>query len=208
VKNLSKKNDLARKMRSFVRHSLLLLRAALVTLLPLLLWYQLWLRDIHFAAEDGSVIISASIATLGLAYGIMASVVLSSIWEKYRKVVISVLKRDEETFLCYRDERMPIMIHLLLAALSLPLLVMIMLLPYQYLWSGIASVFSVSFILSLYWVVATELENPAKSPWFAERIPEAWLSTDIDEYFKLANSLQENGCSITPRSHVYDPHAR
>lgn len=208
MKNLSKKNDLARKLRSLRRHTMLLLKAALVTLLPLLLWYQLWSCDIHFGAGDESVIIGASIATLGLAYGIMASVVLSSIWEKYRKVVISVLRRDEETFLCYRDERMPIMIHLLLAALSLPLLVMIALLPYQHMWSGIASVFSVSFILSLYWIVATELEDPTKSPWFAERIPEAWLSTDIDEYFKLANSLSENGCTITPRSHMYDPHAR
>lgn len=207
MKILSKKDDIARKWRSFKRHTFILLRAFLATLFPLSLWYQLWLRGIHFGHEDELVIVGAVIATLGVAYGIMASLVLGSIWEKYKKVVISVLKKDEETFLCYRDERIPVMIHLLLAALSIPLLVMIGMLEYQHLWSGIAAVFSVSFILFLYWIVATELENPAKSPWFAERIPEKWLETDVDEYFRLANSLAKNGCSVTEHP-KYDSRAR
>lgn len=201
VKNLSKKDDVARKWRSFRRHTFILLKAFLATLLPLLLWYQLFVHSIHFAQEDETVIIGASIATLGLAYGIMASVILGSIWEKYKKVVISVLKRDKETFLCYRDERIPIMIHLLLAALSLPLSIMIALLPYRYVWSGAASVFSVSFILSLYWIIATELENPAKSPWFAERIPDEWLNADVDEYFRLANDAENNNFR-TPHAYL------
>lgn len=201
VKNLSKKGDVARKWRSFKRHTYILLKAFIVTLFPLLLWYQLRLRGVYFAHEDETIIIGAAIATLGLAYGIMASLVLGSIWEKYKKVVISVLKHDKETFLCYRDERIPVMIHLFLFALSLPLLVMIALLEYRYLWSGIASVFSVSFILSLYWIVATELENPAKSPWFAERIPEEWLNVDVDEYFRLANGAKNNNPE-TPHAYL------
>lgn len=208
MRMLSKKDDVARKWRSFKRHAFLLLRAFLATILPLFAWYQLRLRGIHFAHEDEMIIIGAVIATLGVAYGIMASLVLGSIWEKYKKVVISVLKRDKETFLCYRDERIPIMIHLLLGALSVPLAAMVALLEYTHFWAGVASVFSVSFILALYWIVATELENPAKSPWFAERIPEEWLLVDIDEYFRLANEQGENCRLVTSHADAYDPHAR
>jgi hypothetical protein len=58
-------------------------------------------------------------------------------------------------------------------------------------------VFAVTFSISLYFIVSTELQNPASSAWFAERVPEAWLQVDIDEHFKLA---QQNGEEKQTRS--------
>ncbi len=100
--------------------------------------------------------------------------------------MLSILKRDKETFLCYRDDRIPIMIHLLILVMSLPVLIIISLLEYKSAWTGTTCVFFVSFALSLYWVVVTELQNPSKSLWFVERVPDEWLTIDIDMHFKLA----------------------
>jgi hypothetical protein len=149
------------------------------------IWYCLHKAEIHFPKEDEGTLTTAVVATLAITFSILAALVLNSIWEKYRQVVVCILRRDMETFLLYRDERIPIIIHILLASLSMPVIVMVMLLEYRSFWSGLASISSVSFAISVYWVVALELENPSKSLWLAERVPKDWLEKDIDAHFKL-----------------------
>ena len=181
---LSKRNDPRRRLRSMRRHTLLMVPPCVVACLSV--WGWSWLREhgIHFPIED-EVSLTTAIMSLGGFFAILAAIVMSTIWEKHQKVSICVVKRDRQEFLLYRDERMPIVIHLLLASLALPLVAMVMLLEYTSYWSGFASVAVVSFGITIYWIVATELQDPARSPWFAERIPSEWLTADIDEVFNL-----------------------
>jgi hypothetical protein len=75
--------------------------------------------------------------------------------------------------------------YLLLCAFSLPLLIMTTLLKYNNFWAGAASIFAVYYSVSLYWIIATRLQDPSKSDWLAERIPDRWFAEDVDQYFKL-----------------------
>ncbi len=179
-----KKDDARRKWRSFKKNAGVLLRPFILAILTTGLWAKLHPYGYHFHHEDTSVLTEGGIATLAVLFGLIAAVVLNAIWERYRQIVVAVLKKDRETFLLYRDERIPIMLHLLLLSFSLPLWCIIVALEYRSLWSGSAVVFAVTFSLALFWVVATELENPAQSPWFAERIPQDWLKVDIDKHFE------------------------
>ncbi len=182
---LMKRNDPRRRFNSFKKHSLFILQPFIVAMMTTRLWYWFYLNEIHFSHEDEVAITTAIITTLGITYSITASIVFASIWEKYQKVVICILKKDRETFLCYRDERIPIIIHILLLVFSMALIFMIGGLEYHHLASGVASVFVVSLALSLYFVVIVELQNPAKSLWLSERIPQEWLKVEIDKYFDL-----------------------
>jgi len=182
---LSKKYDQGRIWRSFTRHTALTAYAIGSALCVTAAWYIAWAHGYHFSDADESILGGAIVTTLGVAYGITAALILNTLWEKYNKVVLCVFKKDKDTFLFYRDERMPIMIRLLLAFISLPLIGIVGALDYQHAWSGAAAVFSVSLVLALYWMVATKLEDPAKSAWLAERIPKEWLAVDVDKHFKL-----------------------
>ena len=51
--------------------------------------------------------------------------------DKYKKVVVSTLHQDKDEFMLYRDERLPIALHLLVIFVSLPLLGMIGMINYQ-----------------------------------------------------------------------------
>jgi MFS family permease len=187
---LSKKDDPARRWRSFKRHAFLLLQPLGIAAFAVSLWHRLRRMGIHFATSDEAILTGAIIATLGIAFSIIAAVVFTKILDKYSIVVRSVLRRDKNTFLLYRDERLPIIIHLVLASLSLSLISMVILIDYHNVYTGVCSVFAVTFSISLYFIVATELQNPAKSAWFAERIPHEWLEVDIDKHFKL---IEQNG---------------
>lgn len=185
MKRLSKRSDPARRRRSFVAHTLLLCEPLYLSALASGLWCLANAAGLHFSKADEAPLIGAVVTTLAVAYGITVTLVFGTVWEKYQKVVVCVLKKDRDTFLCYRDERVPITVHLLIAALSLPLLAMIGGLEYSSWRAGLAAVSSTAFVLSLYWIVIAELQNPAKSPWFAERIPQAWLEIDVDKHFGL-----------------------
>ena len=172
---LSKKNDPVRKWRSIKRHCLLLIRASALASAITFLWYELWIRGCHFPEDVTDIIVGAIITTLGVTYGILVSWILNSIWEKYQKVVISVLKRDKDTFLLYRDERMPIAFHLLIGIVSFPLIGMIGMVAYKHVMTGVISVFAISLVLAAFWLVIAQIEDPTKGGWFLERIPPEWL---------------------------------
>lgn len=182
---LLKKNDLRRRYISFKKHTFFVLQPFVVSVLIVLIWYQFYRYDLHFSHDDEVVLTGAIVTTLGVTYSITASLVFSSIWKKYQTVVICVLKKDRDTFLYYRDERVPIIIHVLILTFSFLLIIITGGMEYKHLASGIAAVFSISFALCLYFIVIVELQNPAKALWFAERIPKKWLEVDIDRHFKL-----------------------
>ena len=119
----------------------------------------------------------------GVAYGITVTLVFGTVWERYNKVVLCILQQDRKTFLYYRDERIPIIVYSLIAALSMPLLLITAALSYQFIVAGAVSVFFVSLILILYWAVIVQLQDPLKSIWLKERIPAEWLKANIDEEF-------------------------
>jgi len=179
---LLKKNDKRRKWRSFKKNIALVGGALLSAVVITLTWYAAWTNGFHFANEAD---MSAIITTLGVTYGIIATWVLDTIWDKYKKVVISTLHQNKDEFMLYRDERLPIALHLLVIFISLPLLGMIGMIDYQNIATGIFSVFSVAFILSLFWIIIKHLEDPSRSAWIAERIPADWLEADVDEHFHL-----------------------
>ncbi len=188
---LSKRNDPLRKLRSVRRHLTLMIPPCSVACLSVWGWSWLRAHEIHFPIED-EVSLTTAIMSLGGFFAILAAIVMGTIWEKHQKVSVCVVKRDRQEFLLYRDERMPIVIHLLLGSLAVPLVLMVMLLEYTSFWSGFAAVATVSFGITIYWIVATELQDPARSPWFAERIPQEWLTADIDEVFKLDPAVPAN----------------
>jgi hypothetical protein len=185
MKKLSKRSDAVRRLESLKRHFWLVIQSSCLAIVIEVLWYWARRNGFHFSKEDETPIVAA-IAILIVPYSMIAGFVLAKVSERFDKIVFSILKKDKETFLCYRDERLPIVLYLLIGAFSLPILGMTGSLEYKYTWSGFACVFSASFVLGLYWIVIVKLQNPTKSQWLAERIPQEWLDVDIDDHFKLA----------------------
>jgi len=194
MKKLSKKYDLARKWRAFKRHARLMLQPLLVAMLVALYWRLAWSEQWLFfiCKDDVPLVMGTAFSMLMLAYSITAGLVFNASWRKYNKVMGCVLPQDKRTFMLYRDEKMPLAIHVFLGSLSFLLLDVIGLLPYRDCASGTLAVFLATFIMALVWVVLTQLENPVKSSWLVERLPLEWLKEDVDEYFRLENG-DDNG---------------
>lgn len=124
-----------------------------------------------------------------LIYVLFATIAISSVFQQYKEVSKSVIKGDLETFLLYRDEELPFMMHILIGAPSMIILFFTFSFNYEKNVSlAVAVIFFVVFLMTITWKIATELDDFGKSIWFKEKIPKEWLTTDINEYFKKKHS--------------------
>ncbi|HEX8994269.1 MAG TPA: hypothetical protein VF803_03390 [Candidatus Paceibacterota bacterium] len=188
-KTYSKRGDPARRWRSFRRHVLLMAQPVAYGLLAALAYVLLHRFGIAFPKEDEVVITGGVIAPLAIAFSILAAVMVSATYDRYRSVTECLLRNDKETFLIYRDERLPIVLHILLWSCSMPIVASVMMLTYGSWLSGYMAVFFVTFAIMTYLVALIELQDPTKSPWFAERIPKDWLADDVDELIPSVDVL-------------------
>lgn len=172
------------------RHLPIVLKPLLVALLGLAVWKFLLVNNgIHFVREAENPLLFLILPLVSFIYVIFASIAVGSVFEEYKTIARSVVGLDLETFLLHRDEQLPILVNILVAAPSIILIALVLLFPYQDTWVGIASVFTVIFVVSTTWIVATELDDYESGIWFKEKVPEDWHKIDIEEYFKDKRKL-------------------
>lgn len=182
---LSKKDDWGRRLRSFFSNFWFVSQGVVLTYAATRLWlHYVWPSGRQFNKEDENIVIGVGITFQSVIYGIFAALVMSIIWENFKNVVAAVIKKDWDTFMRYRDERPPLRFHVALSCFSLVLLYQIALLPYHAASSGVVIFGGFFFIMVLYWMMATQLSNPIKSPWVKERVPKRLWKMNVDEYFK------------------------
>ncbi len=156
-------------------HLGLLVKPAIVGSLIGLIWYFVFFSlDWHFREADESAFTDSVIPVIAMFHAIVAGHILNKVWEEYKVVRRCLRDKDKATFMRCRDDRIPIAIHLLLASMSIVIQAMTLLIHFERPFAGVAANFSVAFVLTLYWEVATNLDNPLKGVWYRE-IPRDWL---------------------------------
>ena len=98
----------------FKRHLPIIIKPAIFAVATLFLWQYLHAQGVYFGSLSEGTFAGTAVAFLSIVYSIMAALVINSIWDDYKAVSFCLVRNDKETFLTHRDERMPIMIHLLL----------------------------------------------------------------------------------------------
>lgn len=118
-------------------------------------------------------------------YVIFASVAVASVFDRWKTLSGAVVCRDLDTFLQYRDERLPILMHILIGAPSILLAAFVMVLDYGETAWGAAAVFAVVYMLALVWSIAIELDDFHRAIWFQAKVPDHWYEVDVEAHFKL-----------------------
>lgn len=167
------------------RHLPMITIPAMIGIVIVLLWrFIIFPLDWNFTnLFDPVLFIALPLACL--IYVLFATIAISSVFQQYKEVSKSVIKGDIETFLLYRDEELPFMMHILIGTPSIVILFFTLTFNYENnITLAVMVIFSVVFLMAITWKIATELDNFEKSVWFKEKIPKDWFETDINEYFK------------------------
>lgn len=125
---------------------------------------------------DETIMVGATIVTLGVFYALMAAFVLAAVWQQWVTVEEAVNSDDKPAFLKHARKRIPGTIKLLILIFSTLLLGgFFFLAAFKSAWAGSFSIFAISLILSIYWAVVTDLDDPLTGVWNVSRVPKNWV---------------------------------
>jgi hypothetical protein len=181
---LNPKRTAASRWASFRRNAVRVLAPFVIASLMTAIWSFCRAHG-WYLPKDADMMLSTAVLVLAAIFAIAAAMVLNGTWERSRKIACYVLTNDKKAFMEVRDEKLPIAMHLVLAALALSVLALLGAADYPTQASGTIIVFSAWFTILLYFVVVIELQDPTTSVWFQARIPQDWLDEKVDTYFKL-----------------------
>jgi hypothetical protein len=166
-----------RRLSSVRPYFSILLYPSLASILSAGLWYLVFFRrGFDVGKSDETALTNTLIPVLAAFHSILAAAVLSKVWEEFKTIRRCVQNQDEAGFFRCLQDRIPPAIHMLLAVMSTLIVVGTMLVHYDNSWAGILVVGSISFVLALYWQVATNLDNPLCGAWYVNQIPPEWCS--------------------------------
>jgi len=113
-------------------------------------------------------------AFLGLSHGILATGVLTYVWNKNDRLVAAIKGNDFKTFKELRDIRIPDVVHFLLFCFSSMMTLVALAIPAKSQCIGCGVTFITVFIVTLWWRVASELDDPFHGEWILAP-PKDWL---------------------------------
>ena len=150
-------------------------------------WKKVLLDQHIYLNERFDVIaMTALIAFFGLIYCLMATVIITIVWNEFKAIRMAVKEYDIETFMNLKDEEMTPLVHTVMFVIGSFVLAGFMLLKYPDLSSGLICIGSVSYLLSLIFFVAEEIDDPCRGIWTIS-IPEEWLKINAKKYREKRN---------------------
>ncbi|MES2059514.1 MAG: hypothetical protein V4438_00620 [Patescibacteria group bacterium] len=179
MKHYSTKDDIKRRLGSFLKHLWIFLRALVPAMIVTLIWGNFEAIDVHFVHEDEAIIIG-TIATLGVIYGLLAAITVLIVAERWPKITISVFDHDKRSFLILRDERLAITFNMVTSIDAFFILFIMGGMEYRSPYTGAILMFSVSLVMSMFYVGIRDAQDVSKSQWVRERVPEDWFTENAE----------------------------
>ena len=119
------------------------------------------------------------VALLGVAYSVLAARVLDTVWRQFEEIRYCIIKSNKEDFILKRDLRIPGIIHFILAALSMAILFIMMVMNYKSLLVGKLIISTWVFVVMLWLEIAIELDDPLSGIWSID-VDEEWLIIETE----------------------------
>lgn len=163
-------------------HAWLAIQPILVAVVAVLVakFERRWIGS-HFHLDDREFVITGPLAVLAILHSIIAGGMLVEVVRRHREVTTAIRRIDREMFEDNRCLRLPGFLKFFLGTLSIILVTYVSLIQFHYTWTEDFSVFTVTWVLSMYWVLITELEDPVSGAWFNNPMPEEWLTDSTED---------------------------
>ena len=179
--NYATKSIFQKKLIMIARCLQMLYKPIPAVIASCLFWYFVFYRNEIFFKETGEIVVNW-ISIFGILYGLLAAVVLSTVWGEYKMMRTAVKRYDFDTFADLRDEEISPLIHTLMFVLSGTILIAFMSLSYVTFSSGVIFIASTTYLFVLMFLVVYEIDDPCAGTWYIRNIPKEWLEVDVKKF--------------------------
>lgn len=166
------------------RFAIILMLPFLIAIIVSSLWaWLLYNNNINFSEEASTPFLYMIMPLVGFVYVIFAGMAVTASLNRYKRLMRSVVRKDVSTYLEDRDQPLPFLLRGLVAIPSLVLMFLALLFKYADFPGGFASVFIVTVLVSLTWLVIVELDTVHHRRYFKNDIPQHWHKKSAQDYF-------------------------
>lgn len=148
-----------RKWISVKRHIPVVFKAVAIGIICIFMQYLVFRLHFAFNQEAENAILFLPIAFAFFVYVIFSGYAINKVLDESKIISRSIVTKDLDTFLIYRDEQLPILIHLPLGVVSFIIIFFALFFPFPGEFIAATAVFSIAFIMALLFMVTKELDN-------------------------------------------------
>lgn len=165
-----------------LRHTGILLAPFVIAAVAAALWrWGLYEHGIYFSQEAETPFLYLIMPLVGFVYVIFASLAVNAVLARYQKLLRSVHRKDMAAYLDHHEQQLPGLMRGLVAVPSIILLLLAALYQYTDVTAGIASVYTVTLVVTLTWLVISELDTVHRRAYFKHITPSHWHKEVAEE---------------------------
>lgn len=168
-------NNPSSKNRKTLRHTGVLLLPFIIAAIAVVVWrWLLYDNGLYFSQEAETPFLYMIMPLVGFIYVIFASLAVSAVLDRYQRLLRSVSRKDMATYLDHHEQQLPGMMRGLVAIPSIILLLLAMFYQYADVYAGVAAVYTVTCVVTLTWLVISELDTVHQRTYFKNMTPTHW----------------------------------
>jgi hypothetical protein len=199
TKRLTKEANEAKVMlRTIYDYAWIIIRVGAVSLLGGTTWSVSQYFQHQMSVHDAEVVQIVLITGFFFFHTTMAATVMAGVLKRYNLVRLALINKDRQAFEAQRAIILPGFIKFLLATFSTVIVYWFSRIHFESWQTGFMTATTLTLMLSLYWVVLTELDDPVDSPWFHHQAPSDWLCDDVPPTAPVINEtvIAEKGSTV------------
>lgn len=157
-----------------IRHTSVLLLPFIIAAGVTAVWkWGLYEHGLYFSQEAETPFLYMIMPLVGFIYVIFASLAVNAALSRYQQLLRSVSRKDITAYLDHRAQ-LPGLMRGLVAIPSIILLLLAVLYQYADVHAGMMSVYTVTVVVSLTWLVISELDTVHRRAYFKRMTPPHW----------------------------------
>lgn len=140
-----------------------------------IIWHYLYINGWHSTPQADEPVVNAILPGLFGAHVFIAGLMIIRESEDIRKMRRAVRENDMATFIEVAGDAIPIPMKYILFTTANMIQAWTISLHYEVYWTGLASVYSVGYILALIWEIIADFDDPINGVWVIKGVPDEWI---------------------------------
>ena len=156
--------------------------ALIITVLWALCYRSKW--PFHAHHEPDLIMINTAILVCAAIFAFVAATLFAQVRQRNLLMSRSVLLGDELEFMLNRDEKVQIMMHVVVGFFGFSVLALSAIVAYSELWVGAMIMFLETSCIVVYFIAMFEMQDIRNAVWIKANAPEVWMTQSSSKFFK------------------------
>ena len=153
----------------------LILTPLILTAPAVTIWHYLYIHGLHSTSRADEPIVNAILPGLLGIHVFIAGFTMLHESDDIRKIRRAIRELDKETFIEIAEDTIPTPMKYILFMSANLIQAWTISLNYDLYWTGLASVLSIGYMLSLIWEIIADFDDPVNGVWVIKGVPEDWI---------------------------------